>query len=95
MPATAVFGDTSAARAGAETLPGLQRAIKWGIAYYGVDGGWCFTSGAFVGHVKLMFIRGAELTPEPPVTPIGMAKPRAASSRHRSANSTNVKRRRG
>jgi hypothetical protein len=58
----------------AETLPGIQRAVKWGMAYYGVDGGWCFTSGAFVGHVKLMFIRGTEIEPEPPVTPIGMGK---------------------
>jgi len=58
----------------AKTLPGLQRAVKWGMAYYGVDGGWCFSAGAFVGHVKLMFIRGTELAPEPPVTPIGMGK---------------------
>lgn len=58
----------------AKTLPNLQRAVKWGMAYYGVDGGWCFSSGAFVGHVKLMFIRGTELEPEPPVTPIGMGK---------------------
>jgi hypothetical protein len=58
----------------ARMLPGLRRAVKWGMAYYGVDGGWCFTSGAFVGHVKLMFIRGTELEPEPPVTPIGMGK---------------------
>ena len=58
----------------AKTLPNLQRAVKWGMAYYGVDGGWCFSSGAFVGHVKLMFIRGTELAPEPPVRPIGMGK---------------------
>ena len=58
----------------AKTLPNLQRAVKWGMAYYGVDGGWCFSSGAFVGHVKLMFIRGTEIKPEPPVTPIGMGK---------------------
>ena len=58
----------------ARTVPGLRRAVKWGMAYYGVDGGWCFASGAFVGHVKLMFIRGTELEPEPPVTPIGMGK---------------------
>ena len=56
------------------TLPGLRRGVKWGMAYYGVDDGWCFTSGAFVGHVKLMFIRGTDLTPEPPVKPIGMGK---------------------
>jgi hypothetical protein len=58
----------------AKTLPGLQRAVKWGMAYYGVDGGWCFTSGGFRGHVKLMFIRGTEIKPEPPATPIGMGK---------------------
>jgi hypothetical protein len=58
----------------ARTMPGLGRAVKWGMAYYGVDGGWCFASGAFVGHVKLMFIRGTELEPQPPVTPIGMGK---------------------
>jgi hypothetical protein len=58
----------------ARTLPDLQRAVKWGMAYYGVDGGWCFSSGAFVGHVKLMFLRGTEIEPEPPVTPIGMGK---------------------
>ena len=58
----------------AKALPNLQRAVKWGMAYYGVNGGWCFSSGAFIGHVKLMFIRGTELEPEPPVTPIGMGK---------------------
>src|SRR4029450_8494517 len=58
----------------ASQLPDLRRAVKWGMAYYGVDGGWCFSSGAFVGHVKLMFIRGTELQPEPPVTPVGMGK---------------------
>src|SRR5580692_8205227 len=36
----------------AKTLPDLQRAVKSGMAYYRVDGGWCFSSGAFVGHVK-------------------------------------------
>jgi hypothetical protein len=58
----------------AKTLPDLQRAVKWGMAYYGVGGGWCFSSGAFVGHLKLMFIHGTQLEPEPPVTPIGMGK---------------------
>ena len=58
----------------ARTLPDLRRAVKWGMAYYGVEGGWCFASGAFVGHVKVMFIRGTELEPEPPVTPVGMGK---------------------
>src|SRR6476620_631020 len=45
----------------AKTLPDLRRGVKWGMAYYGVEGGWCFTSGGFIGHVKLMFIRGTDL----------------------------------
>lgn len=58
----------------AKALPDLKRAVKWGMAYYGVHDGWCFSSGAFIGHLKLMFIRGNELQPEPPVTPTGMGK---------------------
>jgi hypothetical protein len=58
----------------ARTLPGLQRSVKWGMSYYGVGDGWCFSCGAFAGHVKLMFINGAALKPVPPVTPVGMGK---------------------
>lgn len=62
--------DTLAAR----TLPDLQRSVKWGMAWYGVGDGWCFSCGGFAGHVKLTFGRGTSLTPGPPVTPIGMGK---------------------
>ena len=55
-------------------LPGLQRSVKWGMAYYGVGNGWCFSCGGFADHVKLMFVNGAALTPVPPVTPIAMGK---------------------
>ncbi|MCU1407021.1 MAG: hypothetical protein JWQ43_3324 [Glaciihabitans sp.] len=58
----------------AQTLPDLHRSVKWGMAYYGVGDGWCFSSGAFDGHVKLMFINGDGLDPVPPVTPVGMGK---------------------
>lgn len=58
----------------ARTLPGLQRAVKWGMAWYGVGDGWCFCCGGFAGHVKLTFGRGTSLDPVPPVTPIGMGK---------------------
>ena len=47
----------------ARTLPGLQRSVKWGMSYYGVGDGWCFSCGAFAGHVKLMFVNGATLIP--------------------------------
>ena len=58
----------------ARTLPDLQRAVKWGMAFYGVGDGWCFSCGGFVGHVKLTFGRGTSLTPIPPAMPIGMGK---------------------
>jgi hypothetical protein len=58
----------------AKSLPGLQRSVKWGMAWYGVGDGWCFSCGGFAGHVKLTFGRGTALTPVPPVTPIGMGK---------------------
>ena len=51
----------------ARTLPGLGRSVKWGMAWYGVGDGWCFSSGGFAGHVKLTFGRGTALTPVPPV----------------------------
>ena len=58
----------------AETLPALERSVKWGMAWYGVGDGWCFSCGGFAGHVKLTFGHGTALTPVPPVTPIGMGK---------------------
>jgi hypothetical protein len=58
----------------ARTLPGLQRSVKWGMSYYGVGDGWCFSCGGFSDHVKLMFVNGAALEPVPPVTPVAMGK---------------------
>lgn len=58
----------------ARTLPGLERSVKWGMAYYGVGDGWCFCCGAFATHVKLMFVNGVTLDPVPPVTPVAMGK---------------------
>ena len=58
----------------ARTLPDLRRSVKWGMAWYGVGDGWCFSCGGFAGHVKLTFGRGTALTPVPPVAPIGMGR---------------------
>jgi len=58
----------------AKTLPDLRRAVKWGMAWYGVGDGWCFACGGFGGHFKFTFGRGMSLTPVPPVTPIRMGK---------------------
>ena len=58
----------------ATTLPALQRSVKWGMVFYGVGDGWCFSCGGFAGHVKLTFLRGTALEPVPPIAPIGMGK---------------------
>src|SRR6476620_2480175 len=58
----------------ATTLPALQRSVKWGMAWYGIGDGWCFSCGGFAGHVKLTFGRGTSLSPVPPVAPVGMGK---------------------
>ena len=58
----------------AKTLPALKRSVKWGMSWYGVGDGWCFSCGGFAGHVKLTFGRGTSLKPLPPATPIGMGK---------------------
>jgi hypothetical protein len=58
----------------AKTLPALKRAVKWGIAWYGIGDGWCFCCGGFADHVKLTFGRGTSLKPVPPAAPIGMGK---------------------
>jgi hypothetical protein len=58
----------------AKTLPDLRRSVKWGMSYYGVGDGWCFSCGGFAGHVKVMFVNGAALEPVPPVTPVGMGR---------------------
>lgn len=49
-----------------ETLPDLQRCIKWGLAFYGVGNGWVISVGGFVGHVKVNFLPGQALDPVPP-----------------------------
>ncbi|WP_251043151.1 DUF1801 domain-containing protein [Arthrobacter sp. ISL-69] len=64
----------------AKTLPDLRRSVKWGMSYYGVGDGWCFSCGGFAGHVKLMFVNGVALDRVPPVTPVGWASQRGVSS---------------
>jgi len=51
----------------ADALPGLQRSVKWGMAFYGVGNGWCFSCGGFADHVKVTFLHGTALKPVPPV----------------------------
>lgn len=48
--------------------PNVRRAIKWHIPFYGSpDQGWFASIAAFSKYVKLTFLRGTSLDPEPPV----------------------------
>ncbi|MGH9365678.1 MAG: DUF1801 domain-containing protein [Thermoanaerobaculia bacterium] len=51
----------------AKEVPGVKRAIKWGLPFYGVkDQGWFVSCGAFAKTVKITFFQGVSLKPVPP-----------------------------
>ncbi len=48
-------------------VPGVRRAVKWHVPFYGVEGqGWFAAFSAFTNHVNLAFFRGTALKPVPP-----------------------------
>ncbi len=51
-----------------EAHPGLQYAIKWKKAYYGLPGlGWIIELAAYDVSVNIVFFGGAEFDPPPPL----------------------------
>ncbi len=49
-------------------VPGVRKAIKWNSPFYGMDGqGWFIGFHCLAKYVKVAFLRGALLTPVPPV----------------------------
>jgi len=51
-----------------ETIPGLQYAIKWKRAYYGVpELGWIIELAAYAVSVNVSFFGGADFDPPPPL----------------------------
>ena len=51
-----------------ETIPGLQYAVKWKKAYYGLpELGWIIEMVAYDVSVNVVFFGGAELDPPPPL----------------------------
>ena len=50
------------------TIPGLQYAVKWKKAYYGLpELGWIIEMVAYDVSVNVVFFGGAELDPPPPL----------------------------
>jgi len=51
-----------------ETVPGVQKAVKWNSPFYGVEqGSWFLSFHCMTKYVKVAFFRGASLEPPPPV----------------------------
>jgi hypothetical protein len=58
-----------------ETIPGLQYAVKWKKAYYGLpELGWIIEMVAYDVSVNVVFLGGAEFDPPPPLGTTGRSR---------------------
>jgi hypothetical protein len=57
------------------TFPGLQYAVKWKKAYYGLpEQGWIIEMVAYDVSVNLVFFGGADFDPPPPLGTVGRSR---------------------
>jgi hypothetical protein len=58
-----------------ERIPGLQYAVKWKKAYYGLpDQGWIIEMVAYDVSVNVVFFGGADFGPPPPLGTVGRSR---------------------
>ena len=58
-----------------DAIPGLQFAVKWRKAYYGVpEHGWVIEMTAYDVSANLVFFAGAEMDPPPPLGTTGRSR---------------------
>ena len=58
-----------------ETIPGLQYAVKWKKAYYGLpEHGWIIEMVAYDVSVNVVFFGGADFDPPPPLGTTGQTR---------------------
>ena len=58
-----------------DVIPGLQYAVKWKKAYYGLpDPGWLIEMVSYDVSVNLVFFAGAEFEPPPPLGTTGRSR---------------------
>jgi hypothetical protein len=58
-----------------ETIPGLQYAVKWKKAYYGLpEHGWIIEMVAYDVSVNVVFFGGADFDPPPPLGTVGRSR---------------------
>ena len=51
-----------------QTVPHVQKGVRWNSPFYGVEGqGWFLSYHCFTKYIKVTFLRGASLNPLPPV----------------------------
>jgi hypothetical protein len=51
-----------------QSVPGVQRSVRWNSPFYGVEGkGWFVSFHCFTRYIKVTFFKGAALNPPPPV----------------------------
>ena len=49
------------------SVPGVRKAVRWNSPWYGVEGqGWFLSTHVFAKYVKVTFLNGSALSPEPP-----------------------------
>jgi hypothetical protein len=49
------------------TVPGVEKAVKWNSPFYGVEKDvWFLSFHCFTAYVKVTFLRGASMSPQPP-----------------------------
>lgn len=50
------------------SVPGVQKAVRWNTPFYGMQGqGWFVGFHCLKECIKVAFLRGAQLSPEPPI----------------------------
>ena len=50
-----------------ENVPGVLKAVRWNSPFYGIEGqGWFVSYHMFSRYIKITFLNGATLDPEPP-----------------------------
>lgn len=58
-----------------DTIPGLQSAVKWKKAYYGLPQlGWIIEVAAYDVSVNVVFLGGADFEPQPPLGTTGRTR---------------------
>jgi hypothetical protein len=50
-----------------KTCPDVQKAVKWNTPLYGNSDGWFFAMYCYKKYIQLTFMKGASLSPLPPV----------------------------